>query len=267
MNKLVVSILVIVILAFSAIGVLSVNGFLGGTGTNQRPKSSYCIGSSCVTDTVFEDLPKYPENFQAVHALFYPEPYLGMTENFSVKYPDEYYWKQPEFYANDWKEIGLQYYTTKKMTFSAGTGPYPGDMMVSNITVNDTFPAMTYWHASWAMPKYQLFKLVPIYPENSTIRMGDYKVVQDPTKAESCFDVNVIPKNIMLEPTYPKFFYDWTQKIVVEITAKCKGNWVIQMMPTDPDPTFEKEQIRELGIFNVAQIRQGGIWQIFISVD
>lgn len=233
---------------------------------SSRPK--YCLEGICADESVFEDLPPYPDNFGEVHTLMYPEPYLGMVEDFSVHYPDEHYWKQPEFYGNSFVEQGLQYYTTRQnVAFSAGSGPYPGDMVMQTPNINDTYRTVTYWRSGLAVYKYQLFKLDINYPESSTIRMGEITVTQDPERAKECIDVEVSPRNIFLEPTKPKYRYDWTQKVEANVTVKCNGNWVVQLQPGDPDVEVERQYIREYGASSVSMQRSGGVWQIFILAE
>ena len=230
---------------------------------NIRPQ--HCIGEICAKSEVFENLPKYPENFNEVILL----PLFGMYEDFSSKHPDENYYKQPEFYPDEqFEQQCLQYYTIKSMTFSSGSGPYPGDAVISNITSGDIFPVITYWHTGCAVTKYQLLGMVAEFPESVKIRMGDLQITQNPEKARQCFDVNIFPSTLLLEPTYPKFGYDWTQKVKVEITAKCKGDWVIQISPFgEPDANIKAQFIRNNGITKLSQMPQGGIWQIFVHVQ
>ncbi len=228
----------------------------------------HCISDVCIDEKVFKDLPEYPNNFNEVWDLFYPESKIGLPVNFSIRYPDENYWKQPEFYAKDFAEQGLQYYTINKMLWGLGSGAYPGDIAVSNITEGDIFPVVTYWHSGWSIPNYQLFKLTPTFPTNGTMRMGEIRVEQDPEKATQCFDINITPKNIMLEPTSPKFFKGWAEKITAEITAKCKGDWLIQFKVTEADEDVQKEAIYTHGISDlVFKSVQGGLWQVFVQVQ
>jgi hypothetical protein len=230
-----------------------------------RPK--YCIDEKCINPDIFSDLPKYPSNFDEVWVLLYPNVKLGFLEQFSSKYPDEYYWKQPEFYADDFRSDGIKFYTIKNIMFEAGSGMYPADIIVSNITINQTFPVVTYWHSGWSIPKYQFFKLNPSFPENAVIRMGSYSVSQDPQQAQSCIKIDLYPSNLFLSPTYPKFYYDWTQKVTANITVMCSGKWAVFVSPSDPDPVAFQNIIREIGAYHVSQIPQGGTWQIFLEVN
>jgi hypothetical protein len=230
-------------------------------------RPNYCSGGVCVSKAVFADLPEYPDNFADVKALTYPEPYLGMFEDFSDKHPDESYWKQPEFYGDSWTNEWLKYYTTETMRFRCCSGPYPGDQMVSNLTVGETYRLVTYWHAGPAVWKYQALRLQPTYPEYGKMRMGTVEVNQDPSRAEECVIVSVSPETILIEPTYPKLFSGWTQKVQLDITPKCPGRYFISMEPTAPDPEFERELIRKYGLNLVSTIRSGGIWNVVLEVN
>jgi hypothetical protein len=243
-----------------------------GKGNNDgRPK--HCIGNICAESIVFSELPKYPNNLQEVSLATETNAY-DLPENFSNKYPDESYYKQPEFYPDDsFQNQGLKYYTTTPMKWSAGSAAYPGDYVISNmgnkdlIHIGDTIRVITYWHAGYGIYKYQLFKLTPEYPSNMSIRMGTYSVVQDPSEAASCLDVRVEPSNIMLGPSAPIFDYNWSQKVTAYITVKCTGKFGIEMMPTDADPQFIQDAIREYGIYNIVTNPIGSPFQVFFDIQ
>lgn len=236
-----------------------------------RPR--HCIGNVCADKSVFAELPKYPENLQEVSLAVESNAY-DLPENFSIKYPDENYYKQPEFYPDDsFQNQGLKYYTITPIKWSAGSASYSGDYVISNmgnkdlIHIGDTVRVITYWHAGYGIYKYQLFKLTPNYPDSMSIRMGSYSVVQDPSEAEKCFDVRIEPSNIMLEPSAPVFGYNWTQKITAYITVKCTGKFGIEIMPTDADPQFIQSAIRKYGIYNIVTNPIGSPFQVFFEIQ
>jgi hypothetical protein len=236
----------------------------GDTG-DYRPQ--YCIGDKCVDGSVFSELPPYPKNFADIKSLTYPEPFLGMFENFSMRQSDDYYYKQPEFYGDSWKAEWMKYYTTDDTRFRCCSGPYPGDQMVSNLTTGDTYRIVTYWHAGPAIFKYQLIKLIPTYPSYGRMRMGTEEVSQDSKTAAECFDVSVDPENIIIEPTFPKFYSGWTQKVTLDIIPKCSGRWFVTMEPGDPDIGIEQDMIRTYGIGQISTIVSGGLWNILLVVN
>lgn len=235
-----------------------------------RPQ--YCDNNGCVLESVFEMLPEFPNNFYDIWNFVYYGKY-NIPENFFNETPDENYYRQPEFYANDFKEQFLHYYTILKPNVSvpynvAGSGPYPGDTGVLNMTQGDTTRVITYWHAGPGIVKYQGFKLMPVYPEHSKLRMADIVIDQDIRIAEQCFGIKITPENILIEPTYPVFFPNWTRKIEMDITVKdgCpSGKYMIQLIPGDLDSEVEQQWIRQYGL-KLSSIVSGGQWQIYVEV-
>ena len=237
-----------------------------------RPLDTYCDENGCVPKEVFQYLPPYPSNFHEVWLLVYFGR-ISYLENFSSKYPDENYWKQPEFYGNTFTREGLKYYTKLKpgkpvLYNIAGTGPYPGDVVIKDVKSGEEVKAYTFWHASWGVVKYQGFSLEPRFPKEGKVRMGTISVKQDPEKARQCFSINIKPNPIILEPTYPVFFYGWTKKIEIDIKVNenCTPGWyMISVEPTDAPKEYQDEWIREYGL-KMATMIAGGVWQVFVQV-
>lgn len=271
MKTLIVPLVAVLLIGLAVVmGSLFARNAISDTPLAPIPSSlrpDYCIEGFCANKMIFSELPPYPSNFADVKILTYPEPYLGMFENFSNSNPDESYWKQPEFYGNSWEEQWLRYYTTDDVKFRCCSGPYPGDQMVSNLTVGDTYRLVTYWHAGPAIFKYQAIRLTPTYPGHGKMRMGTEEVTQDPDRTKSCMETTVSPDTILMEPTFPKFYYDWTRKITLDITPRCSGRYFITMIPDSPDPEFMRELIREHGLNMVSTIVSGGIWNILLVVN
>lgn len=239
--------------------------------SNNRPK--HCIGDECADSSVFSELPEYPENLREV-ALAVELSAFGMPENFSNKYPDENYYKQPEFYPDEmFVKQGLKYYIDNSLRFSIGSGGYPSDVLISNmanedlIHINDTVRAIIYWHTGYAVWKYQVFKLVPTFPNNMSMRMETYKLEQNPQVAERCLDVKITPDNIILDPTYPSFGYEWVQKVEAEITVKCKGKFGLQVTSASADQWFYADMVRKYGLNKISNSISGQTWQIFVEVQ
>ena len=258
----------LIIIAIMLFTVSSITGYWlsrnTGTASTGDFRPSYCINEKCIDPFLFSDLPKYPSNFGEVWTLLYPTSHIGLAENFSLKYPDDNYYKQPEFYAMTFKDTGIQFYTVNTTKFAFGSGCYPSDISVSNIKSGESFPIVTYCHAGWSIEKYQAFKLTPSFPSSASLN-GDI-ITQNPDAAAGCFVISVTPDNIVLAPTYPIFYLGWTQKITIILTAKCSGNWVIDFAPTPADTEFLAQMNRELGIYQVSQMVGGGTFQANIQV-
>ena len=253
------------------IGILTVVTLKYGIPSDNIP--TYCIDGICADKSVFSELPEYPSDFKAVVLGVEVNAY-GLPENFSTRYPDENYYKQPGFYPDEsFMKQGLKYYVNDGMRFSIGSGGYPSDILIQNIgnrdliNINDTVRAVIYWHTGYAVWKYQPLKLVPEFPENMSMKMETYKLEQNPEEAERCLDVRISPENILLDPTYPNFKYNWAQKVEAYITIKCTGKFGMQISPQMADQWFYTDAIREYGIYNVSNSVSGGIWQIFIEVQ
>ena len=241
---------------------------------NESYRPQYCDSSGCIPKEVFELLPPYPSNFRDIwFAVRYG--LISKLENFSTEYPDEYYWKQPEFYDTTFRDQCMQYYTylkwgqKQKVRFNiAGSGPYPGDVIVRNVTKGEEVEVITFWHDGCAVAKYQLFKLIPEYPKTVKARLGDLVINQDPLIAQKCFEVTIEPQHLLLEPNFPQFMYNWTQKVKAKIRVKnsCPSGWyAISIIPSEPDQHLREELLKKLGL-KLTGIVAGGAWQVFIQV-
>lgn len=261
-------------IVITSILILVVLGIVGGAygykyifnDVTSSSRPAYCIDGNCINKEVFSKLPEYPKNFIDVYYMVYLGQ-LSRLEEFSFNYPDKSYYLQPEFYADSFAKQGVQYYTTKNIKFSGGSGPYPGDVVIQGANIGENLTAITYYHSSWAITKYQLMKLVPEFPEEAKTRMGAFVVNQDSEEAKSCLDIKLTPDNILLEPTSPYFYEGWVRKVVVSITPKCSGNWAVLLVPSDPDKSIEEYYLKLYGPTKLSTSRMGGAWQIFISVN
>jgi len=241
--------------------------------TSYRPR--YCGKLGCLEERLFA-LP-YPKNFVGVWNLVYFGR-LKQLENFSVDYPDEAYWKQPEFYADSFRR-NLDYYVNTKHTSIAGFGPYPADVFVGNMTTCEYVDVISFWHtAHAAVTKYQAFTWRVEYPESGQIRMGMIRVEhQDPEVARKCFHIQIKPDYVILSPTWyhtdergeeKLFDYNWTRKVIARITLLpgCpKGLYLIQIVPTDLPEDLQQELYRKYGL-KLASMRIETPWQIFVEV-
>jgi len=230
---------------------------------SNRPR--YCTKDGCVPESVFEDLPPYPENFREIYTAVYLG-ILSRLENFSDKYPDEYYYLQPEFYGDAWGR-NLDIYVKRNVFFVAGSGPYPGDVVIT-AKPGEKVEVITFWHAGYGVAKYQAFTLTVDYPREGKTRLGEFQVKQDPEEAKKCINVSGLPEFIFLEPSYPKFYKGWVRKLkfLVEISPECKpGKYLATLTPASlPKEKFE-ELYKEYG-FKLSGMVAGGIFQIFVEV-
>ena len=157
---------------------------------------------------IFSSLPPVPEEFSNIAYL------LASGRYYSIGYLDEGYYKQPEFYPN-FKEAGLKYWTNPDARYWTphGFGTYPAEQWDTlKVTGRQEFTAVVFFYTGWGV---QTFQGITLMPDSESLKN---------------FDITITPQNFLLEPTYPKFYKAWAQKIV--ITGKLKegikaGNYAI----------------------------------------
>jgi hypothetical protein len=264
-----VAIAAMLILTAFAVGIWALSLPSSNTIPNNSTNSSrdyrppHCIGSECIQKDVFAALPDYPGDFQDK----WLSVYYGRVSD--LEWIGEQYWKQPEFYADDFNRQWMEFYTSKGLTFMAGSGPYPGDVVIRDAKPGENISVLTYWHAGPANIKYQLLAFEADYPTNMSIRVGDIKVNQTTAKAKACFDVTTSPDWIILDKTYPTYGYNWAQKVYAQIHVKpgCSPGWYgVQLIPANPPQDVIERVEFDYGVTQVSSIRAGGAWQIFINV-
>jgi len=282
-KKINVKIIFIILIVIVLFGVIGYSVFSGET-TN-RPK--HCIDNRCIDSIVFSRLPSYPENFDEIDLGVYFGKY-GWNEHFSPKAPDEYYWKQPEFYPEFEVAENIEYYLSVKnigngkVEYSgvrvgvSGYGVYPGDTVVSNIHTGEDLKVVTYLHAGWFIEKYQGMELKVVYPNRGEVKLGaneTVSVIQDPDEVKNYFDVNLTPSLVLLEPSFPVFQPNWTQKITVIAHVKENtpaGDYLIGITPFEPPPEKSDEWVYQYGIFKYVDAGMADIGrphlQIFVRV-
>jgi hypothetical protein len=151
-----------------------------------------------IEPTVFKDLPEYPANFTVIKRDIFAGQITDLS-NIS-----ENIYKQPELYPT-WEANGQKWFTNHDYSRWGvhGYGLFPGELSytVSNMTSGDTVNVYSFLHTSWGIETWQGLKLIPEYNNN-------------------IFDVSLTPDEVLLEPTFPKFYSNWSQKINMLITAK-----------------------------------------------
>ncbi len=241
-----------------------------------RPE--YCDENGCIDEnTVFRELPIYPEDFEEVDIMVENNRY-PIAEDFSEKIPDENYYKQPEFYPL-WEDQGVPFYTPLKPGYTpgyvgvVGYGSYPGDIIVSPIEPGQNFLTVTYWHTAWAVAKYQGMSLAINYPVKGETKMGMFKVNQDSEMVKNYFNVEITPNNLLLEPNYPLFGWNWAQKVKIDVHVNENtppGKYLIGISPVDPPKDLESQWIKEhrLKYTSVGMVGIGRpTYQIFVEVQ
>lgn len=153
-----------------------------------------------INNTVFSDLPAIPANFTMIKRDLYGNQIKDLS-----KISDSVY-KQPEFYPT-WERNGRSWFTEHDYSRWGvhGWGIFPSEISysISNMSAGDTMEIYSFLHTSWGIETWQGLKIIPKY--NTTY-----------------FNVQTVPEEILLEPTFPKFYYNWTQRLSLNITAKQK---------------------------------------------
>lgn len=277
----------------------------GNVATAERPK--YCGSEGyCVPADVFSLLPAYPdgmsvvktridtmmynvmENFGAVNPLCrkWSPDYLQCLE-FT---PDKYFYKQPEFYYNEWTTENINTYylplgNPKGYNYSylnvGGGGAFPGVVIIEPqegalVKPGMDLRAVTYFHAALGVRNYQGVHLEIDYPDKAEVFYGvnTIKINQDPNTVKNYFDVTITPQEFVLEPTFPVFHQDWTEKVVFSIHINENtpaGTYVIWIEPGSVSGLNQTKWSNEYGLryYNFAQ----GFritpppYQIFITVS
>ena len=146
---------------------------------------------------VFNDLPDIPENFTIIKRYIYE----GQIKDLS-KVTDQMY-KQPEFYPT-WERNGIGWFTNHDYSRWGvhGYGFFPGEIgyNVINMSTNDEIIIHSFLHTSWGIETWQGLRLIPEYDTNY-------------------FNVDVTPTEVLLDPTFPKFYIGWAHRVVLTVTA------------------------------------------------
>lgn len=175
-----------------------------------RPK--HCLNEQCIPETIFEKLPPFPKNFSSE---------IGDVE--------EVFYKQPEFYPN-WKDQGIKFYLREPSPYVGviGYGCYPGEIS-KKAQANQSLSFIFFIHTGWCVTKYQGMSLDL-----------DYK--------KEYFDVKIEPKEILLEPTCPIFYPNWTQKVRVNVFVNgntVPGKYFINITAVNPPKDIEEKWLNE----------------------
>lgn len=236
----------------------------------KRPK--YCVGATCIQPEVFESLPDYPADFGQIDLLI-EHAKIPILENFTGGVADENYYKQPEFYPT-WESKGTEVFLSPTPGYFAmkGLGAYPGDIVIRPVKAGQDLITITFFHSAWGVIKWQGIGLEVIYPAEGNTEMGRFSVTQDPSEVKNYFEVEVEPKNMLVEPSYPVFYPEWSQKVKInihinEITPP--GKYLIGISVTNPSPELSEKWVKELRL----RYTEGAIagigrasYQIFIEV-
>lgn len=183
----------------------------------QEP-SVLIVDHNTTTNPIFSDLPLPHKNFLLIKRNFYD----GQIKDFSKL--SESVYKRPEFYPT-WESSGIRWFTEHDYSRWGvrGWGIFPGliDYSVRNIQTGDKLIFYTFLHSSWGIETWQGLRIIPVY--NTTL-----------------FDAKISPDIVLLEPTFPKFYNNWTYIIEYNVTAKSRipqGTYTFSIRMDSPSVT------------------------------
>ncbi len=147
-----------------------------------------------IPQSVFEDLPGMPQDFQALVPL--------MQENRFTNYSffQEEYFLQPEFYAG-FKENALNYWINPNPTHRAvsGYGFYPLQQQIA-LRAGETTTASFFMHSGWGVQSVQGTKIIQTNPQGA-------------------IKITILEPEFLLGYSFPKFSRTWAKKVTVTIKA------------------------------------------------
>lgn len=189
-------IIVIAGILYFSLSLDNVNARIDINNTNGRPIYNG------IESSVFNDLPDYPSNFVIIRRDVYSNQIIELNRI------SESIYKQPEFYPT-WNTNGLMWFTHHDYSRWGvhGYGFFPGELNynIHNMSKDDIINVYSFLHTSWGIETWQGIKLIP-----DILMKADTRY----------FDVTLTPNEVLLEPTFPKFYNNWSQIVNMQIVAK-----------------------------------------------
>ncbi len=169
-------------------------------------------GKTFRINDIFRELPIIPDDFYSIKA----EIMSGRATAPLLCGIDESYYLQPEFYRDNFVDVGLRFYKEPDPTHwtPEGYGTYP-NKMESMSYPGATHKVCTFFHSSWGVETYQGLGLKVIYPTESTYNGVVYHF--NKTESQKYISAKISPDAVLLSPAYLVFKDDWAQKINISI--------------------------------------------------
>jgi hypothetical protein len=175
----------------------------------QRPQYEF-------SDTVFEDLPEYPDDLLEIRDLF-AQNKINITQ-----IPSQYY-LQPEFYQS-WSEVCNRLYKEdRKYHGIYGFNIYPS-LYTIYAEKNQTFSVTAFLNSNFGIEVKTGIGINLSYDQECV-----YVELVEPFFPYS-----------LLNETYPKFTIDWSEPLVLDIKVLKNKNSTIQVFNTKP-PDYMNE--------------------------
>lgn len=176
-------------------------------------------------DELTEVLPEKERNFP----LITREIYAGAPIDLCTLSEGVYKW--PDFYPN-WPNAKAREYDSHDYSrwIPYGYGAYPADVgyTATGLKAGDELTQCMIVRAGFGAETWQGIRLV--------------------ASADGPFDVSLEPDHIKLSPSFPKFTYDWAQKVMVRIRATGPvqpGTYTVSVNAVQPDDVYNRQWIME----------------------
>jgi hypothetical protein len=222
-------------------------------------------------EAMFKELPEMPADFYKVREMVRS----GEIRNLNEIWPE--YYLQPEWFPG-FEESGVPLLQNppEDRWGAFGLGSYPSDTSAS-LVVGETLALVFYMRSSYLVETYQGISLVPVFPKNTALPEGfamadgTTSITQEPSVSEY-FDVEVSPSVFLIEPNFPIYSKQSTQKVEVRITAKETiplGNYVVAIdvgdAPLEQEEGWAKEHQNKYAGSSITKIGRP-YYQAFIKV-
>ena len=160
-------------------------------------------------NSVFDDLPVFPEDFYEIKSLF------ETSKITAWKMGEEYL--QPELIPR-WNYWSKEIYADENYSHFGiyGLAFYPSWMHIYDVQAGDHFNLSVFAIADWGIKFYQGCRIA--IPEIDGL---DIELISPANQ------------NLLLSPTYP-FIEGWMQKVLVHIHVLKTGNYTIKITETKP---------------------------------
>ena len=191
------------------------------------------------TETVFGELPGFPDDFYEIRGLFLNQ------EVTAWQLGDAYL--QPEF-IDTWEYWAERVYGSEEYSqFGAyGAGFYPSRIDVFNVEKGDVLNISFFIKADWGI---RFLQGCSVYVEPC-----------------SGLDVELLHpyREVLLQPTYPVFVPGWMQRVLVQIRVLEKGDHTLRILEGVPSEYMDG-QWKEM--YGDSYVSLGGLTRLSITIN
>lgn len=191
------------------------------------------------SDVVFEELPSFPEDFDEVVSLF-------LDRKVSAWHLSEEYFLQPEF-IETWDYWSTEVYGRNKSRFGIyGASFFPSHLTFFNVAKGDVINVSGFIKADWGIQ----------YLQGCSIYIPEVKGL----------DIELVypERELLLQPTYPKFKNGWIQKFLIRVTVLETDNYsfkVFEGVPSNYTDAVWK------GLYGADYVSLGSLVRLSMTID